>query len=113
MRPEPADRSLLLDMLHHARGVVRSVTGVSLQGYRADEDLRLLIERRIEIIGEAARGVSRSFQSAHPAIPWQKIVAQRHVLAHEYGEVEAELIWRVATVHLPELARQLESLLDE
>ncbi len=37
-----------------------------------------------------------------------KIVAQRHVLAHEYGEIQEELIWRVAVQHLPELIRQLE-----
>jgi uncharacterized protein with HEPN domain len=69
--------------------------------------------RLIEIIGEAARQVSSQCQNDHPLIPWQKIVAQRHVIAHEYGEIEPELIWRVATVHIPALIRHLEPLVGE
>ena len=47
----------------------------------------------------------------HPEIPWQSIIAQRHVLAHEYGDIRQDLIWRVATEHIPILIAQLEALL--
>ena len=69
------------------------------------------MERHLEIIGEAANRVSRSFREAHPEIPWQRIVAQRNVLAHEYGEIENTLVWRVATIRIPELIQQLQRLL--
>jgi len=69
------------------------------------------VERHLEIIGEAANRVSRSFREAHPEIPWQRIVAQRNVLAHEYGEIENTLVWRVATIRIPELIQQLQRLL--
>lgn len=49
-------------------------------------------------------------QHAHPEIPWRLIIAQRHVLAHDYGEIDHERIWRVATMHVPELIRLLEPL---
>ncbi len=111
MQPNTKDAGYLLDMLEHARGVLRAVQGRPVAEYLADEDLRLVIERRIEIIGEAANRVSRSFQDAHPEIPWRKIVAQRNVLAHEYGEVQAEIIWRVATRSIPELIAALEPLI--
>ena len=52
----------------------------------------------------------RAFQSAHPDIPWPKIVAMRHILAHEYGEVKQEVVFRIATAHIPELIGQLEPL---
>lgn len=113
MRPDDADRSYLLDMLRYARGISASLQEVAYDEFERDENLRLATERRIEIIGEAARRVSRTFQGAHSHVPWQKIVAQRHVLAHEYGEIESELIWRVATVHVPELVTALEAMLAE
>ena len=69
------------------------------------------MERAIEIIGEAARLVSPSFKIQHAEIPWQQIVSQRNVLAHEYGEISQERIWRVATLRIPELIGQLDSLL--
>jgi uncharacterized protein with HEPN domain len=37
-------------------------------------------------------------------------MGQRHVLAHDYGEIKHDRIWRVATVHVPELIEQLKPL---
>jgi uncharacterized protein with HEPN domain len=113
MRPEDADRSYLLDMQRHAEGAIKSLAGKTFAGYLADEDLRLANERRIEIIGEAAREVSSTFKDAHPEVPWRKIISQRHVLAHDYGEIEHELIWTVVQKHLPVLVAHLERLLGE
>jgi uncharacterized protein with HEPN domain len=80
-----------------------------------------VVERHIEIIGEAAarvwsrascrlRDLSRAFRAAHPDIPWRRIIAQRNILAHEYGEIDDALVWRVAIVRLPELISLLERI---
>jgi hypothetical protein len=53
------------------------------------------------IIGEAARKVSMAFQEEHPEIPWRPIMEQRHVLAHEYGEIQQDRVWRVAATRVP------------
>ena len=111
MRPDLRDAGYLLDMLRHAHGVMRAVADRAFEDYAADEDLRLTVERRIEIIGEAAGRVSQGFQEAHPEVPWRKIVAQRNVIAHEYGEIDDAVLWNVATVSIPELAGLLEPLL--
>ena len=110
MQPDEHDAGYLLDMLQHARGVAEAIRGRTLRDYLADENLRLAVERRIEIIGEAAGRVSSAFREAHPQIPWRKIIAQRNILAHEYGEVDDEILWRVATVSVPELVTLLEPL---
>jgi len=110
MQPDDLDAGRLSDMLVYAREIMETLRGVSFAQYERDKNLRLATERRIEIIGEAARRVSPAFQSAHPAIPWPKIVAMRHILAHEYGEVKQEVVFRIATVHIPELIGQLEPL---
>ena len=73
--------------------------------------LRSAVERQIEIIGEAAGKVSDSFQQQHPEIPWRGIVGQRHVLAHDYGEVDHQRIWKVVTDHIPQLIECLEPLI--
>jgi uncharacterized protein with HEPN domain len=97
-------------MLVYAREIVETLRGVSFPEYVRDKNLRLATERRIEIIGEAARRVSPAFQAAHPDIPWPKIVAMRHILAHEYGEVKQEVVFRIATAHILELIGRLEPL---
>jgi uncharacterized protein with HEPN domain len=110
MNPDDRDAGHLLDMLHHARGVVSAIKGVTFDDYTDDEDLRMIVERRVQIIGEAAKRVSRDFQEAHPEIPWRKIAGQRNVLVHEYGEIQDDLMWKLVTVSIPELIRQLEPI---
>jgi uncharacterized protein with HEPN domain len=68
------------------------------------------VERQMEIIGEAARAISAGFKSAHPEIAWAKIGATRNILAHDYGMVKDDILWRIAAVHVPELLAQVRPL---
>jgi uncharacterized protein with HEPN domain len=104
------DRAYLWDMLTAARAVAGFVQGRTLDEYVADLMLRSAVERQVEIIGEAARRISKEFQEAHPQIPWRPIQAQRHVLAHDYGEIKHDRLWRVADEHVPALIALLEPL---
>ena len=111
MPPDKQDAAFLWDMLDAARTIVQFTAGLQYADYVADRKTQLAVEREVEIIGEAARKVSQGFQLAHAEIPWKKIIAQRHVLAHEYGEIRQDIMWVVVTVHVPELIRALERLI--
>ncbi len=111
MPPSEEDAAYLWDMLEASRSVIRFVTGQTRERYLTDDLLQAAVERKIEIIGEAARKIPDSFQQSHPEVPWSKIMGQRHVLAHDYGRIEHDRIWSVVTEHLPALVAQLESLL--
>ncbi len=90
-----------------------SLKGQTFEQFTSDENLRLATERRIEIIGEAARRISADFKDAHPEIPWRLIVDQRNVLIHSYDEVEEERIWGLAEQDIPRLIEQLEELITD
>jgi len=111
MPPDSLDAGYLHDMLEHARGILRAVDGIEFKDYTDDEELRLAVERRLEIIGEAAKRISQEFRDEHPGIPWGKIISQRNVLAHEYGEIDDQLVWRVAIKYIPDLTRRIAPLI--
>ena len=110
MTKQKPDETYLWDMLTAARNVLQIIETKTLTDYRAEMITRSAVERQIEIIGEAARFVSQTFRDSHPEIAWRPIIAQRHILAHDYGEIDDERIWNVALVHIPELITQLKSL---
>ena len=110
MRPEERDLAYLWDMLDAARTALEFTRGMTFREYAEDRKLQLAVERLVEIIGEAARHVSDSLRSAHPEIPWRRIVGQRHVLAHDYGDIQQERLWVLVTEHLPPLVDQLSPL---
>jgi uncharacterized protein with HEPN domain len=112
MPPDIQDKALLLDMLDAAKEVVGYAATRTREDYEAEGMLRRSIERVVEIIGEAARHVSDGFKSAHPEVPWQKISATRHILAHEYGRIDNEIMWRIVTVHVPEMIALIEPLVS-
>jgi uncharacterized protein with HEPN domain len=111
MRPENHDIALLWDMREAAREIVEFIKGTTYHQFTSQKVLRYAVERQIMVLGEAARRVSDSFKDAHPEIPWNSIVGQRNVLAHEYGEVLLERIWLVATEGIPKLIRLLDPLI--
>ena len=111
MPPKQRDVSFVYDMLDSARSVQSMVSAVPFPGFVQDRKLYRAIEREIEIIGEAANRISKDLKNAHPEIPWEKIIGTRHRLAHEYDEIQLAIIYRIATVHVPDLIPQLEKIL--
>ena len=111
MPREKDDAAGLWDMLTAARAIETFIRGRTFDDYRVDLLLRSAVERQIEIIGEAAaRSVSEDFRQTHAEIPWQGIIGQRHVLAHGYGAIQHDRVWRVAIEHVPKLIELLEPL---
>lgn len=105
------DVGYLWDILRAAEGIVLAVAGLELKHYLQNEDLRMGVERRLEIIGEAARRMSDEFRQSHPEIPWRDLITQRNVLAHRYDDIDDHLMWRVATDRIPDLIAQIKPLL--
>ena len=113
MPPEDADTAYLWDMLDASRTIREFIKGVSFNDYAADRQLQFAVERALEIVGEAARRVSEDFRTAHPEIPWRQIIAQRNVLAHEYGEIKQDRIWAAATDGVSKLIAAVEPLVPD
>lgn len=109
MQGNADDAAYLWDMLDAAKAAMSFSEGTNFEQYSHDRKAQWAVERAIEIIGEAARHVSSVFQNSHPEIPWLQIVAQRNVLAHEYGEIQQERLWALLQHHLPQLILALEN----
>jgi uncharacterized protein with HEPN domain len=102
---------LIFGICSTLRSVLRFVGDTTFEEYLGNEVLQAAVERRIEIIGEAARRISDELKTLHPEIPWRGIIAQRHVLAHEYGEIDQRIIWNVIKESIPELITMLRPIL--
>ncbi len=111
MQPEDRNLAYLWDMLQAAREVEDMLTDYDISAFLADRVMLRAIERTIEILGEAARRVSALYQAAHPEIPWHEIIGQRNILAHEYGQIDHELLYKTASEDIPALIAKLEHLL--
>jgi uncharacterized protein with HEPN domain len=97
-------------MLDTARKAVDKLGAKTRADLDADEDLRIVLTHWVQIIGEAASRVSAATQSAHPEIPWRRIVAMRHRIVHDYMNIDVEILWEVVSRSLLQLIRLLEPI---
>ncbi len=103
------DDAGLLDILHSARSIREYLAGASIEQFMADQQRQDAVNRRFEIIGEAARRLSEATRAAFPQIPWRLTSAMRNVLIHDYDDVDLKVVWDTAQRDLPTLITALEA----
>jgi uncharacterized protein with HEPN domain len=105
------DAACLWDMLQAAKEVDVMMQDHDLAGLLESLILQRALERSLEIIGEAARRVSPEGQAVLAEIPWREIIGQRNILAHEYGQIDHEQLFKTVKEDIPDLIRNLEKAL--
>jgi uncharacterized protein with HEPN domain len=103
------DAERLADIIEAADKIATRV-GRGREAFDKDEDVQIAIVHLIQIIGEAASGLSDALVDAHPEIPWRQIVAIRNRVVHGYFEVDLDILWDVAFGDVPGLATQVQAI---
>lgn len=104
---KPEER--LLDMLE----ALQRIEKYAVRGRRAfvdDELIQTYVVHNLQIFGEAAFKLSTEYRQQHPEIPWAKIMGMRHILVHDYFQIDLEIVWAVVEKELPILKEKLQEL---
>ena len=63
-------------------------------------------------IGELVNHLTDDFKRENDTIPWRKIRGMRNYVAHEYGSIDLDVVWFVATQSIQDLKRFCKNNLD-
>jgi uncharacterized protein with HEPN domain len=111
MQASLRDATALWDMVQAIVKIQEFTFGMTELDYLGSELVQSSVERKLEILGEAARRISEAFQQAHPEIDWRNIIALRNIIAHRYDQIQQEQLWRITQTVLPDLSALLQPLL--
>ena len=106
-------KKYLFDIQAAANLVAEFTHGKTFADYVRDAMLRAAVEREFEIIGEAMNQLVKADASVAVLISdYQRIVAFRNILIHQYTDVDDRLVWDIVETKLPVLAREVDALLE-
>jgi len=95
------------------RRILEFTKGLSEQDFQDSEMLQSAVERQFEICGEAL-GHLRGEDEIERIVPdLHKIIGLRNRLIHGYDSIDYEMLWSVVVHKIPELHRQLTSVLED
>ena len=110
----PDARTYLTDVKGAANLIGIFTAGRNLNDYSGDPLVRSATERQFEIIGEAISRLAKHDPTTVSRISeYQRIVAFRNFLIHQYSSVDDELVWNTLQTKLPTLSFEVQTLLEE
>lgn len=69
-----------------------------------------VVERELEIMGEASNKISIKFKNENPEYDWRQMKDLRNRVIHNYDGLDPYTIYKVVRTHLPSIKEKLDSL---
>lgn len=79
--------------------------------YRTDVAFQYSCNMCIIQIGELANRLSDEVKQNSEYIPWRAIIGMRNLHAHDYENVDLEIVWNTLLEDIPTLKQNLQKLL--
>ena len=112
MRDKLNDNSRLELMLESIVNIESFLPGIdSEERFLADKLKCHAVLYNLQCIGESVYRLSKDFQVAHNEMDWEAMEGLRHVLVHDYYNVNLSTVWAIIQTDLPVLKHFLQCIL--
>ena len=91
--------------------IQRFIDPINEDQFLRDELRQSGVLQKVNVIGEAASRLSKTFQSRHGEIEWSDIIGFRNIAVHEYFAIMWEIVWETAISDVPKLREQISDIL--
>ncbi len=110
--PSRGWRQRVADILAAIADIQAWTLGKTPSDLETDRILLRAILYSFMIIGEASSNMPERLLDSYPEIPWRLMRDMRNVMAHEYFQIDLQILDNTITDSLPKVASQLEELLE-
>ena len=100
------------DILQAISETIGFCHGKTFCDFKEDRGLQLIVERELEILGEALTRLRRDYPDLAEQIrDIHKIIGLRNVLAHGYDMLEHEILWDIIESKIEPLKEDIQKLM--
>ena len=94
-------------ILENIQDINSFMEGVSKSELEKNKEKLNAIIRSIEVIGEAARNLPKTFRDKNSEISWKKIIGTRDILIHRYFGIDTDILWEIIKKDIPKLKNKI------
>ena len=104
------DRARLQDIIEATEAIEKYVAR-GRAAFEQDELIQVWILRNLQIIGEAARGLSPAFRERYPDEVWTRAIGMRNILVHRYFAIDPDAVWEAVQGGLQYIKQKAQAIL--
>ncbi len=97
----------LQDILAALDSIQAFTAGFDVAAFQEDDKTLSAVIRKLEIIGEAAKGLPEVIREQYPEVPWKEMAGMRDQVVHEYFGINYDIVWALSKEELPALLLSL------
>ena len=105
------EKGIMLYIIKHCSRIENKIDNVPYEQFLSDEDIKEIVSFNVLQIGELAKNLSSDFMKQYSKMPWKDIKGMRDRLAHGYGTIKLEEIWKTATQDIKPLREYCEQII--
>ncbi|HEX4167960.1 MAG TPA: HepT-like ribonuclease domain-containing protein [Bryobacteraceae bacterium] len=103
----------LRDIAEAVVAIKQFTNGMDGAKFREDPKTVAAVERKLQVISEAAIRLGDQAEVLCPGLPWRNIRGIGNWLRHQYDRVDVDAIWQTVTGDLPPLETAVGRALSE
>lgn len=109
------DALILKKIIEYSNEIQATIERFSLDRDKFAEDfvVKNAIAMCILQIGELVANLTVEFKAANTGMPWHEIKAMRNIAAHNYGEIDIDILWETALYDIPDLKAFCDKALNQ
>jgi uncharacterized protein with HEPN domain len=104
------DRARLEDIIEAAE-CIGKYSERGRAAFEHDELIQTWMLHHLQVIGEAARGLSPTFRERYPDEIWSRAIGMRNILVHRYFAIDPDAVWDALKGGVAEIKRKAQAIL--
>ena len=100
---KPPPQRLFADILEAVGMIEQFTAGMDFEAFRSNPMAVAAVERKLQIVSEAAIRLGDEAEKRIPSLPWRDIRGIGNQLRHAYERIDLDTIWSAVTDDLPPL----------
>lgn len=106
------DDKIYLDHIQYSLSKISDyLSEISYSEFLESEMAQDAVIRKLQVIGEATKKISKEFRIKYPNVPWKEIAGMRDKLIHDYFDVDMGVVWNTAKIEIPDLLKIISEII--